>query len=178
MDPVNALADNGARKARNKIQIGKYMTESASFVVVLLFFFGFFVLLMRWLTGWSQLEKNYKAIDFSLNQQISEGSYRWVKGDFKFSQLILAVELYPTSLWFRPSFPLNFLLTPLSIPWEDICEAELSQNFFLSKVTLRVLRCPFAICIHGETGKRIHAMFRNRTMTMIDASKFSLSTVV
>lgn len=137
------------------------MAEFMSILIAFVLLFGGGALLMRLLSGWGQLEKRFKCRDDLLNGQISRGSFRWVGSRFRFIQLVLAVEIYPTYLWLRPSFPLNLALKPICIPWKAIQETEVTRNILRSKATVGVEGCSFSIQIYGTPGLRIHAAAEN-----------------
>jgi hypothetical protein len=140
------------------------MAESINFLSSLVLLFGGGLFLDRWLSGWGQLEKVYKCNENPNNNQILRGSRRWARSQIRFTEMWLAVELYPSGLWLRPFFPFNIGLKALCIPWEAIQCAERNRNFFRLSATLHVERCPFPIRIFGKAGVEIlaaHAKAKN-----------------
>lgn len=139
------------------IKDGRNMAELVNMLISFTVLFGSWMLLMRWLSGWSAVEKNYACKETSTTGQISRASFRWVGSRFRLVQLTLSVELYPRFLWLRPSFPLNLALKSLCIPWESIQITEVHRNMFRTKISLHVLECPFRIHVFGKAGESIHA---------------------
>jgi hypothetical protein len=133
------------------------MVELVNMLISFTVLFGGWMLLMRWLSAWGMVEKNYACQETSTTGQISRASFRWVGSQFRFTQLTLAVELYPRFLWLRPSFPLNLALKSLCIPWESIQTTEVHRNMLRTKISLCVLECPFRIHVFGKAGESIHA---------------------
>jgi hypothetical protein len=133
------------------------MNELLKFLIPFTVLSGGWMLLMRWLSGWSALERDYTCHATSTTGQISRASYRWVGSRFRFTRLTLAIELYPRFLWFRPSFPLNLAFKSLCIPWGDIQTTEVHRNLFRTTTSLCVSGCPFQIRVSGKAGESIHA---------------------
>ncbi|WP_061536923.1 hypothetical protein [Collimonas arenae] len=94
------------------------LTALFSFLLIVGLLFGGGSWLYSWMTGWSQLTKLY-AMKASV-QMVSEGSFRWVACDSRWTSLSVSLEIYPQGLWLKPGFPLNFFMSALLIPWEKI----------------------------------------------------------
>lgn len=133
------------------------MSAFMNMLIAFTLLFGGGILLTRLLSGWGQLETQFKCRNDLLHGQISRGSFRWVGSRFRFTQLALAVEIYPAYLWLRPSFPLNFALKPICIPWKAIQATKVTRNILCSKATVGVEGCSFSFQIYGMPGLRIHA---------------------
>lgn len=135
------------------------MENPVNMLLVFGLMFGSWILLIRWLTGWSKLESKFRCERDSLNTQISQGSFRWVHSRVRFTELGLAVELYPAFLWLRPGFPLTFGMKAICVPWHQIEDVKLKKSILGTGATLNLGEWVPPIYIRGEAGKRIHASF-------------------
>ncbi|MCA7949010.1 hypothetical protein LGM43_01845 [Burkholderia seminalis] len=132
------------------------MLDTVRFFFVVIVFFGSGLQVVRWLSGWKDLERYKTRRDAPNERPISNGSYRWVSCRVKWTSFSVAVELYPQHLWIRPGFPLNLRLPAISIPWDAISASQ-GKIFLLRTVTLRIRGCSTGLRFYGAVGKRILA---------------------
>ncbi|MCA8017977.1 hypothetical protein [Burkholderia metallica] len=132
------------------------MLNTARFIFVVVVYFGSFLEIVRWLSGWKDFEPYESSRDTSNERQISNGSYRWVSCRIKWTAFTVAVELYPRHLWLRPGFPLNLRLPAISIPWDAI-DASQGGTFITRTVAVRIHGCSTGLRFYGAVGQRILA---------------------
>ena len=134
----------------------QYMLDTVRSIFVAIVFFGSWLEAMRWRSGWKDFEPYETSPDAPNEKQISNGSYRWVSCQPKWTRFAVAVELYPQHLWLRPSFPFNLRLGAIYIPWDAI-NASQRKRFFSRTVTLRIHGCSTGLRFCGAVGQRILA---------------------
>jgi hypothetical protein len=149
-----------------------------SAVTMLLFgslFIGW-LFLMRWLSGWVQLETRFKCSKDGLNGQISRGSFRWVTCPIRFTRLILAIELYPAFLWLSPGFPLNVVMKAICIPWDEVDRTVMKRTLLGTKVAIYLTEGHFPLRVYEEAGKRVHAVVQAKKNTSSTSHNSTLNS--
>jgi hypothetical protein len=85
---------------------------------------------------------------------ISDGSFRLVRMSMRTISISVAVELYPSALWIRPSFPLGAALRGLFIPWTSL-QATTGKFLWFDFVGLRIDGSDYRLRIGGKAGRGI-----------------------
>jgi len=121
-------------------------------LVIIGLFIGLPIYYMVWASGWPTLQDIYKIK--TLDGLISGGSYRLVYCRSRWIWLLIALEIYPTGLWLRNSFPLNIFMPSVLIPWEGLTLAQ-SRAWIFSGTRLQVSGWPYSIEILGRAGRAV-----------------------
>lgn len=131
------------------------MHEFTSLIKFLLIF-GSMILICGFayslLTRWSALSGRYKYV--STENQISEGSFRWVSCKMSMTPLSVAIEIYSRGLWLKPGIPLAIMMPAVLIPWEKLKLVH-SNNSFLGKRTNLEIEGYGIIRLNGAAGTAV-----------------------
>jgi hypothetical protein len=129
--------------------------KTLAFSLALIVVLGLAIAAMRWMTRWSVLEGIYLHNDDTVHDETSDGSYRGVSASMGYTRLALAVEIYPSTLWLKPAFPIGAGMRPVAIPWIDIVDARMRKRWLGNVTTLKLKNVDIALHIKGRAGKHI-----------------------
>lgn len=130
------------------------MIQALAVTFASLLFVASFVALVRRFSGWPQLERHYICPE-NQSHETSIGSYQGVSASAKFARISLSVELYPSSVWLRPAFPLSIAMKAIDVPWHAIDDVSVQHGLFGDRTVIRIRHAEVPISVKGRAGKRL-----------------------
>jgi hypothetical protein len=131
----------------------KLTVESLAVLLCALLLFWSIICTIRFFRAWWSLRGRFPDSHFGTDV-ISEGSFRWVRMSMRSISISVAVELYPSGLWMRPSFPLGAALRGLFIPWTSL-HASAGKFLWFDFTRLQIDGGDYRLRIGGNAGRAI-----------------------